>query len=102
MTATYRVTIDVDPEVAEDWLAWMRAVHVADVLREPGFERATIYRDTGASRFIVDYTCVDRAAVDAYLASDAVKRIRGEHEARYGGRARASRQILEPVATLAR
>jgi hypothetical protein len=96
----YRVTIDVDAEVAEDWLAWMRAVHVPDVLREPGFSRAVIAREvTDGRRFVIDYDVESQALLDRYFAESA-PRIRAEHEARYGGRARATRQVLEIVAVV--
>jgi hypothetical protein len=98
----YRVTIEVDVEAADGWLAWMRAVHVPEVLRERGFVRAVITRQEGAGavvRFVVDYTVEDRGALERYF-TEAAPRIRAEHEARYGGRARATRQILEVVATI--
>jgi hypothetical protein len=97
----YCVSVSVDAEVRGDWLAWMEAVHVPDVLREPGFERAVIHRDTSDdARFVIHYEVSSRAALDRYLAGPAA-RLRAEHEARYGGRARASRQVLETVAALA-
>jgi Domain of unknown function (DUF4286) len=100
----YRVTIDVRPEVAEEWLAWMRAVHVPEVLREPGFSRATIARETkeaggGDARFVIDYVVDGAAALDRYFAH-AAPRIRAAHEARYGGRARATRQVLDVIVIL--
>jgi hypothetical protein len=95
----YRVTIDVDVDVAEEWLAWMREVHVPDVLREPGFSHAVIAREEkgegGAdARFVIDYAVEGETALKRYFA-EAAARLRAEHEARYGGRARASRQVLE-------
>jgi hypothetical protein len=97
----YAVSIEVDPEVRDDWLTWMREVHIPDVLREPGFERALIYRDAaGGGRFVIHYEITARAALDSYLGG-AAARLRAEHEARYSGRARATRLVLEAVAALA-
>jgi hypothetical protein len=99
----YRVTIDVDADVADEWIAWMKEVHVPDVLREPGFSRAVIARekkdDATAVRFVIDYTVESNALLDRYFAESA-PRVRAEHEARFGGRARATRQVLEIVASL--
>jgi hypothetical protein len=97
MTILYRVTVVVDEDVRADWVAWMSDVHVPDVLMEPGFERAEILRDEAdASRFVIDYRVQDRAALDRYFA-EAAPRLRVEHEARYQGKARASREVLLPV-----
>jgi hypothetical protein len=100
----YRVTIDVDGAVADEWLAWMREVHVPDVLREPGFVQAVIARERksegGAdARFVIDYAVESAEALERYFAG-AAARIRAEHEARYGGRARAARQVLEVLARI--
>jgi quinol monooxygenase YgiN len=101
MTVLYCVSVDVDDTARADWLAWMRDVHVPDVLAEPGFRRARILRDASVeSRFVVEYELDGRASLDGYLQGPAVARLRAEHEARYAGRARASRQILETVADL--
>jgi len=27
----YNVTVSIDPEIAEEWLTWMREVHIPDV-----------------------------------------------------------------------
>jgi hypothetical protein len=98
----YCVSVEVDGEIRDDWLAWMRDVHVPDVLREPGFQRAVIHRDAAdEARFAIHYEVSGRDALDRYF-SGAALRLRSEHEARYGGRARATRQVLETVAALAR
>jgi len=102
----YRVTIEVDTSVADEWLAWMREVHVPDVLREPGFSRAVIARekknDGGTDvRFVIDYDVEGVEEMRRYFAEGAA-RLRAEHEARFGGRARASRQVLEVLARLER
>jgi hypothetical protein len=91
----------VDADVRDEWLAWMESAHVPAILREPGFERAVIHRDVvDDARFVVHYELSGRDVLDRYLAG-AAARLRAEHEARYGGRARASRQVLETVAVLA-
>jgi quinol monooxygenase YgiN len=97
----YCVSVTVDAEVRDEWLAWMERIHVPDILREPGFERAAIHRDTADdARFVIHYELSDREALDRYFAG-AAARLRAKYEAHYGGRARASRQVLEVVAVLA-
>ena len=35
----YNVTVKVDPEVEDEWVNWMKEVHIPDVLKSGLFER---------------------------------------------------------------
>jgi len=94
----YELTIEVDPQSAREWLDWYTRVHVFDVLRQPGFKRASFYcveadADEWA-RYIITYEVESREALDAYFRSEAVQRLRADHYAHFGGVTRASRQVL--------
>ncbi len=100
--AYYRVTVDVEPRLAQHWLAWMLDEHVPDVLKQPGFMHALVLRDLEVeSRFVVEYILEDRDALDAYLNGDAVMALRAAHDTRYAGKVRAQRHVLEPLAEIA-
>lgn len=104
MELIYEVSIAVDPEVAEDYAAWLKG-HVLDVLDNPGFDSATIHRadaPDGDTRrhFVVHYAVRDRAALDAYFASDGPRgaaAMRAEGTSRFGERFSATRRILERI-----
>jgi len=104
MELIYEVSIAVDPEIAEAYESWLR-VHVLDVLDNPGFDSATIHRadapDGDAHRhFVVHYAVRDRAALDAYFASDGprgAKAMRAEGTTRFGERFSAARRVLEKL-----
>ncbi len=38
----YNVTISIDPEVHQEWLAWMKEVHIPDVLKTGMFRENKI------------------------------------------------------------
>ena len=38
----YSVTVSIDPTVAEDWLDWMRKVHIPDVMATQCFTESRI------------------------------------------------------------
>ena len=49
---TYLVQISIDSNVADDWTAWMKGVHIPDVMNTGFFLSSSIYR------------CVDPAESD--------------------------------------
>lgn len=105
MNAVYLLLQDVAPAIEHDWRAWMLAVHVPEVLREPGFVGARLYRVEGVDadgwrRYAVIYELVSRAALDAYLSGPAVVRLRAAFVAHCGDRVRVTRLLLTPEAEL--
>jgi hypothetical protein len=46
------------------------------------------------------YELESRAALDKYLKSDAVIRLRADHYARFGSSTRLSRMLLTPIAAI--
>jgi hypothetical protein len=80
---TYTVAASfADAAVADEWLTWLRAGHVADVLAG-GAARAEIVALDGPGReFEVRYEFPSRAALDTYLEQHA-PRLRAEGLARF-------------------
>lgn len=98
----YNVTVNVDKEVHEMWLAWMRNTHLPDVMATGHFQDARICRvlsegDTGVT-YAVQYTCKDMDEYDRYIELHA-DRLRAESEKYYGVKAVAFRTLLEVIHT---
>ncbi|HMN05336.1 MAG TPA: DUF4286 family protein [Flavobacteriales bacterium] len=98
----YNVTVNVDKEVHEMWLAWMQHTHLPDVLATGHFQEARICRvlsegDTGFT-YAVQYTCKDMAEYEQYIEHHA-DRLRAESEKYYGVKAVAFRTLLEVIHT---
>ncbi|HQV38555.1 MAG: DUF4286 family protein [Flavobacteriales bacterium] len=96
----YNVTVSVDNEVHEMWLAWMRNTHLPEVMATGHFQDARICRvlsegDSGAT-YAIQYTCTDMAAYERYREEHA-ERLKAESEKYYGGKAIAFRTLLEVV-----
>lgn len=95
----YEVNLDVDAEIAEAYLQWLDA-HMRDIVRLPGFTGAELFEcvdpePSAARRAIcVQYRLLDAAALQRYLREHA-PRMRADGEARFGGRFRAQRRVLE-------
>ena len=94
----YEVNLALDRDIADAYRAWL-STHVAEILRLPGFVDARILDvlepepDAGQIAISVQYALRDRASLDAYMREHA-PRMRGEGEARFGGRFRAHRRVL--------
>lgn len=94
----YNVTVSVDRELAEDWLNWMKTVHVPDVLNTGHFTGNKICKvlnvnDEGET-FSVQYTFEKMSDIEEYQKNHA-PRLQAEHTKRYEGRYAAFRTLLE-------
>ncbi|HEY2347205.1 MAG TPA: DUF4286 family protein [Xanthomonadaceae bacterium] len=99
MAVIYEVTVHVRREVADAYIAWLRA-HVAEIVALPGFEDAELHAlfDEAAddAGWCVRYRLRDRVALDDYLR-DHAPRLRADGIARFGDAMRAQRRVLLPL-----
>lgn len=101
-SVVYEVNLDLDADVVDAYLLWLDE-HIEVMCALPGFTGACVYEvveppaDSGRQRLSVHYTLDDQAALDAYLRDHAAQ-MRADGEARFGGRFRASRRVLEQIA----
>lgn len=96
----YNVTVNVDLDVHEMWLVWMRNTHLPEVMATGHFLDARICRilsegDSGVT-YAVQYTCASMAEYERYRNEHA-ERLKAESEKYYGGKALAFRTLLEVI-----
>lgn len=98
----YNVTLNVDEDVAAEWLEWMKTVHIPDVMATGLFLDNRICRvlaeEEGGLTYAVQYTCADMDTYERYKAEHA-PRLQAETQKKYGGRFAAFRTLLEVVHT---
>lgn len=95
----YNVTIKVENEIADEWVHWMKSVHIPDVLKTGVFNkhqfcRVMSVRDTDGVTFAVQYECPSTAALHQYQMKHAPA-LQKEHNERYEGKFVAFRSIME-------
>jgi hypothetical protein len=96
----YSVTITIDAAIEQEWLDWMRRVHVPDVLRTGCFSKCQIHRIVDAAHpepaYVLQYRC---ASLDEYhrYRDNFAPALQKDHTERYAGRFRGSRQVLEEL-----
>jgi hypothetical protein len=96
----YNVTINVDTDVEQEWLAWMKDVHIPDVMATGLFLESRMLRvladDEGGSTYAIQYTAADMAHYERYRDEHA-PRLQAETQQHYGGKFAAFRTLLQVV-----
>ncbi|MEC7263963.1 MAG: DUF4286 family protein [Bacteroidota bacterium] len=96
----YNVTINIDADVHDDWLVWMRDKHIPDMLNTGKFSHAKMVRvlveDDGGITYSIQYTTPDRKTLEAYYRDDA-ERLRGYAQKLFPNKFVAFRTELEVI-----
>jgi len=96
----YNVTVSVDQSVHEEWLVWMREVHIPDVMRSGFFLENRICRvlafEEGGVTYAVQYLCHNMNDYEDYQRL-AAPNLQADHNARFGSRVAAFRTVLEII-----
>ncbi|WP_343487219.1 DUF4286 family protein [Allomuricauda sp. d1] len=72
----YNVTINIDDDVHDEWLSWMRNKHIPDMLATGKFSHAKMSKvlveeEMGGTSYSVQYTCPDKTTLEKYYQDDA-------------------------------
>ncbi|WP_439880641.1 DUF4286 family protein [Pontibacter sp. MBLB2868] len=97
----YNVTVSIDTNVAEDWLQWMKEVHIPEVMSTGYFLGNQICRvmgdeDTGGMTYAVQYTCRSVEDLQEYQREHSPELQQKVNE-RYAGQYASFRTMLEVV-----
>ena len=97
----YNVTVNIEEAYHDDWLRWMKEVHIPDVMRTGKFTGNQILRiigdeDSGGKTYSIQYTCKNMSDFLEYEHEHA-QALRAEHTARYKDKFVAFRTLLETV-----
>lgn len=98
----YSVTISLDVNVHEDWLQWMKNVHIPDVMKTGYFTENLITRvlttaegENGIT-YNIQYHCPSMIDLEEYQKNHAPS-LQKDHTERYKDKFVAFRSILEKV-----
>jgi len=96
----YNVTINIDYDVHDEWLKWMKEVHVPDVINTRLFLNARICRihaeEEGGKSYSIQYLLKNMKDYELYQKDFSLK-LQQEHSLKYKGKFVAFRTILEVV-----
>lgn len=97
----YNITVNLDKEAEQEWLAWMKTQHIPDMLATGLFLENKIFRllnetENEGSTFSVQYFAKNLDDIESYINLHSQK-LQSEHAKRFEGRFVAFRTLLEGV-----
>jgi len=96
----YNVTVSIDTNVENEWLQWMKEVHIPDVMNTGLFIDNKICRihaeEEGGKSYSIQYLAKSWDEYNQYQDIHAPK-LQQEHTLKYSGKFAAFRTILEVV-----
>ena len=97
----YNVTVKIETAIHQDWLQWMKNVHIPEVMQTGIFTENRICRILGEDEkegvtYAVQYLCPDLTAFQRYQQEFAA-RLQADHRERYHDRYVAFRTLMEVI-----
>jgi hypothetical protein len=96
----YNVTVNIEDDVHDEWLKWMKQNHIPDVLATGKFTDARICKllvdEQQGTTYTVQYTCNSMEDYNDYQSNHA-PRLQKEHANKFEGKFVAFRSIMKVV-----
>lgn len=97
----YNVTVSVENDIADAWVAWMKTEHIADVLSTGLFTDARLclllqQEDAEAVTYVAQYFCNSMDEYNTYI-DNHTELMREKGRNLFGGRFIAFRTIMEII-----
>jgi hypothetical protein len=96
----YNVTISVDINIQEEWLKWMREIHIPEVIATGCFLESRLSKieaeESGGVAFSVMYLCPSKEMYSKYQEKFA-KKLQAEHKEKFQGKFVAFRTLLSVI-----
>ena len=94
----YNVTVAVDEAIHNEWLEWMKEVHIPNVMATKRFVDTKMYRvlleKENEITYSIQFFSNNMSQLQLYQALDA-KRLQDEHQEKFSDKVVAFRTILE-------
>ncbi len=96
----YSVTVNIEDEVHDDWINWMKETHIPDVMDTGYFSENRFLKvitsnpDETGQTYNIQYTCSSMKDLHQYQIQQA-PRLQKEHNDKYEGKFVAFRTLLE-------
>jgi hypothetical protein len=94
----YNVTVNIDYDVHDEWLNWMQAHHIPDVMRTGLFLEAKISKilaeEEGGKSYAIQYLCESMEVYETYRDQFAPA-LQKMHTEKFAGKFVAFRTLLK-------
>ncbi len=96
----YNVTVNIENDVREEWLQWMKQKHIPDVMQTGYFMENKICKvlvdEEQGTTYSIQYTCESRERLEEYQREHSPK-LQREHAEKFANKFVAFRTLLEIV-----
>ena len=98
----YNVTVNVAPGIEDEWIHWMKSVHIPEVMATGRFTKHRFLKmlsehpDAEGNTFAIQYFAKQISDLEAYLNKEAPA-LQKTHMEKYGEKCLAFRTVLEEV-----
>ncbi len=96
----YNVTVNVDDDIHDEWLDWMKNIHIPEVMKAGGFIANRIAKvmveEEAGTTYSIQYTAKNMHDLEEYQKNHAPA-LQAEHTNRYKGKFVAFRTLLKVV-----
>ena len=96
----YNVTVNIDTNVRDEWLKWMKEVHIPDLLATGMFVECKMARilaeEAGGISYSVQYFARTMDDYDRYMDEFAPK-LQADHDKKFSGKYVSFRTLLQVV-----
>lgn len=97
----YNVTVGVDKSIEQEWLFWMKEIHIPDVMRTKMFLGHKIYKvltteDEDHVSYAIQYSAQSLNELEVYLEKYAPA-LREEVNKKFGDKQASFRTLLEEI-----
>lgn len=96
----YNVTVNVDTDIHEEWLKWMKEVHIPEVMQTGLFTENRMFRvmvdEEAGVTYSIQYSCTSMDDFNTYQKNHA-QALQAKHSSRYADKFVAFRTLLEKV-----
>lgn len=97
MQVIYNVTVSVDEDICEEWLTYMKELHIPDVMKTGQFIESKISKvighEEGGKTYAVQYLCANMETYDKYK-NDFAPNLQADHTKKFGTKTAAFRTLL--------
>lgn len=96
----YNVTVNIDADIHDEWLAWMRSTHIPQVVNTGCFIESKLSRingeEDGGVTYSIMYVSPSKEKYEEYQELHAPK-LQKEHTDKYQGKFAAFRTVLDVI-----
>jgi hypothetical protein len=100
MMFIYNVTVNIADEIQNEWVTWMREIHIPDVMRTGCFVDSqmvkVLYVEDEGHTYSIQYKFLEMTDIERYQKEFAPK-LQAEHTAKFKDKYAAFRTLLQVI-----